>query len=91
MKKLFCKHRWAMFYASTQSPIELKDNFVRCGMKVGVAVYCTKCGKQHARIGKKISKILANSYADKYEEHAKRVSYKIFEEMKDEKLKDIHE
>ena len=73
---LFCKHEWDYLKAKTE-PTYLQLNRV-CGnyqeiqtMKCGVSVYCTKCGKVHHRLSKKLGRLYATHLANEMKHKAK--------------------
>lgn len=72
----FCKHEWD--YVKAQSdPTYLQCNRV-CGkyqeievVRCAVSVYCTKCGKIHRRLSKKLSRLYATHLANEMKHKAK--------------------
>lgn len=53
-----------MLYAHEKKPIHFEDDFIRVGGRFGVKVFCSVCGKNHKRLEKKFSKVLANTFND---------------------------
>lgn len=76
----FCKHEWD--YVKAQRDYHLQDYRI-CGkqhpvtvIRCGVLVYCTKCGKQHRRLSKKLGRLYTTHLANEMKHKAKEITNK---------------
>lgn len=56
---LFCRHEWDYIKRKTDPQIDKQGNIQYAQIRIGVCVYCRKCGKQHRRLSKTMSKLYA--------------------------------
>lgn len=66
--KLFCKHDYRLITAKKRNPITLEDGVFSYKGKVGVTIYCTKCGKQKKGLARKIAYFIAKEETEKMQE-----------------------